>query len=119
MEKTAPQVANFEAIFATHIDVSRHMGNKPINSTGLERMLEFCKYVFQSEEQHVIVGGHSLWFKSFFVNFLPFQVEHVSKKKKIINGGVVAFDLMQASTPQYGDKYMIDPKSIRVVYGGF
>jgi len=50
--------------------------------------------------------------------FLPFTIKHVSKEKKIVNGGVVTFELMKAST-QYGDKYMIDPESIKVVYGGF
>ena len=68
---------------------------------------------------HVIVGGHSLWFKSYFQNFLPFSSNHVAKQKKIINGGVVAFDLVKVTTTQYGDKYMVDPNSIKVVYGGF
>ena len=68
---------------------------------------------------HVIVGGHSLWFKSYFQNFLPFSSKHVAKQKKIINGGVVAFDLVKVTTTQYGDKYMVDPNSIKVVYGGF
>lgn len=83
-------------------------------------MLDFNKHVFSSavREEHVIVGGHSLWFKSFFQNFLPFSSKHISKKKKIVNGGVVAFDLVKATT-QYGDRYMVDPKSIKVVYGGF
>ena len=83
-------------------------------------MNDFCKFVFSGpiREEHIIVGGHSLWFKSFFENFLPFSVSHVCKKKKIVNGGVVAFELMKAKT-QYGDKYMIDPKTVRVVYGGF
>lgn len=83
-------------------------------------MTDFSKHVFSSavREEHVIVGGHSLWFRSFFQNFLPFNVKHVSKEKKIVNGGVVAFELVKATT-QYGDKFMIDPKTIKVVYGGF
>lgn len=97
-----------------------HMGNKPVNTNGLKRMKEFCSYTFSPavREDHIIVGGHSLWFKYFFINFLPFNVGHVAKKKKIVNGGVVAFDLMKANTKQ-GTKYMIDPKSIRVIHGGF
>ena len=102
------------------MNTTYHTGNKAINSSGLGRMNDFCQFVFSSpvREEHIIVGGHSLWFKSFFVNFMPSNVNHVSKKKKIVNGGVVAFELMKATT-QYGDKYMIDPKTIRVVYGGF
>lgn len=119
IEKTS-KVCDFQEIFATQVDTNWNMGNKSLNSTGFSRMNEFCQYVFQKSvrEQHIIVGGHSLWFKSFFQNFLPFNVSHPAKKKKIINGGVVAFELLRAQT-QYGEKYMVDPKSIRVVYGGF
>jgi hypothetical protein len=120
LEKTSTKICNFQEIFANQVDTSRHFGNKPIGSSGYSRMLEFCNFAFSKSvrEEHIIVGGHSLWFKSFFGNFLPFSVNHVAKKKKIVNGGVVAFELMKAHT-KYGDKYMIDPKTIRVVYGGF
>ena len=119
MEKTS-KVCNFQELFATQVDSSRHTGNKAVDSTGYGRMTDFCQYVFSPavRDNHVIVGGHSLWFKSFFQMFLPFTIKHVSKEKKIVNGGVVTFELMKAST-QYGDKYMIDPESIKVVYGGF
>jgi hypothetical protein len=100
--------------------MSLHIGNKPINTNGLKRMLDFCEFVFSPsvKESHVIVGGHSIWFRSFFNMFLPYSVHHVSKNKKIVNGGVVTFELMKAETRR-GPKYMIDPKTIRVVYGGF
>jgi hypothetical protein len=35
-----------------------------------------------------------------------------------VNGGIITFDLMKAETRR-GPSYMIDPKTIRVVYGGF
>jgi hypothetical protein len=70
------------------------------------------------EEENVIVGGHSIWFRSFFRTYLPYTVDHVSKKRKVVNAGCVAFTLLKATTGQ-GDKYMIDPKSIKVIYGGF
>lgn len=119
IEKTS-KVCKFQEIFATQVDTSRHTGNKPIKSTGYGRMTDFCKHTFSPavREKYIIVGGHSLWFKSFFQNFLPYHIEHISKEKKIINGGVVVFELVKATT-QYGDKFMVDPKSVKVVYGGF
>lgn len=120
IEKTSTKVCNFQEIFATQVDTSRHTGNKPVNSNGLVRMEDFCKHIFSTavREEHVIVGGHSLWFRSFFDSYLPYSVNHQARKKKIQNGGVVAFELLHAKT-QYGDKYMVDPKTIRVVYLGF
>lgn len=120
IEKTNTKICNFQEFFTNQVDTTRHFGNKPVRSSGYGRMLEFCDFVFSKavREEHIIVGGHSLWFRSFFDNFLPFNVNHVARKKKIVNGGIVAFELMKAQT-KYGDKYMIDPKTIRVVYGGF
>ena len=99
--------------------MSLHIGNKPINTNGLKRMNEFCDFAFSGvNEEHVIVGGHSIWFRTFFKTFLPYQVDHVCKNRKIVNGGVVAFTLMKLQTPK-GNKYMVDPNSIQVLYGGF
>lgn len=100
--------------------MSFHTGNKPLNTNGYKRMLEFCELVFSDAcaEEYVIVGGHSIWFRYFFNMFLPFSVELVCKKKKIVNGGIVTFELMKAETRR-GPKYMIDPKTVKVVYGGF
>ena len=109
---------NFQEIFTNRTDMSMHSGNKPVNTNGLKRMKEFCKYVFSQRTEAFIVGGHSIWFRSFFQNFLPYDVDHVAKKRKIVNAGAVGFTLMKVSTPQ-GDKYMIDPESVTVVYGGF
>jgi broad specificity phosphatase PhoE len=112
------KICDFAQIFAKQVDVSLHIGNKPINTNGLKRMNEFCDYVFTLEEDHVIVGGHSIWFRSFFKTFLPYTIDHVSKTKKIVNCGIVSFKLMKASTGE-GDKFMIDPQSVKVVHGGF
>jgi len=114
------KICDFQAIFTKQVDVSLHAGNKPINTNGLLRMTEFCDYCFSSavKEDHIIAGGHSIYFRSFFRTFLPYGEDHISKKNKIINAGVVAFDLIKASTPD-GDKYMVDPKSISVIFGGF
>lgn len=100
--------------------MSLHSGNKPLDTNGLKRMLAFGDFIFSPsvKEHHVIVGGHSIWFRSFFRTFLPYTTVHPSKQKKIVNGGVIAFELIKASTKS-GTKYMVDPDSIHVVYGGF
>lgn len=119
VDKTS-KICNFQELFLNQVDMSLHTGNKPLNTNGLIRMLAFCDFVFSpsAKEQYVIAGGHSIWFRSFFQSFLPYTKEHASKKKKMVNGGVVAFDLIKANTKS-GPKYMIDPNSIEVVYGGF
>eukprot|EP00538_Stauroneis_constricta_P011492 CAMPEP_0119557350 /NCGR_PEP_ID=MMETSP1352-20130426/9043_1 /TAXON_ID=265584 /ORGANISM="Stauroneis constricta, Strain CCMP1120" /LENGTH=367 /DNA_ID=CAMNT_0007604445 /DNA_START=140 /DNA_END=1246 /DNA_ORIENTATION=- len=113
-------VCNFQDIFLNQVDMSLHYGNKPVNTNGLKRMLEFCDFLFTPsvKEKHVIVGGHSIWFRSFFQAFLPQDFDHDSKKKKVINGGIVKFDLLKASADA-GTAFMIDQNSIEVVYGGF
>mmetsp|Transcript_17159 Transcript_17159/g.24145 ORF Transcript_17159/g.24145 Transcript_17159/m.24145 type:complete len:401 (-) Transcript_17159:24-1226(-) len=107
-------------ILTNQCDTSLHTGNKPINSNGLIRMQEFCSVVFDKiEKDHVIVAGHSLWFRSFFRTFLPHTVDHVSKKKKLVNGGCVGFTLERIETSKGNYKYLIDPRGITVLYGGF
>jgi hypothetical protein len=113
------RVCDFQAIFTNQTDMSLHTGNKPINTNGLIRMNAFCDFAFSGvKEEHLIVGGHSIWFRTFFKTFLPYQVNHVAKNRKIVNGGVVAFTLMKLDTPK-GSKYMVDQNSIQVIYGGF
>jgi len=114
------KMCDFQEIFDSQTDMSLYTGNKPLNTNGLKRMQDFCEFVYSPsvKENNVIVGGHSIWFRSFFNMFLPYSVHHVSKNKKIVNGGIVTFELMKADTRR-GPKYMIDPKTIKVVYGGF
>jgi len=111
-------IADFQQIYAKQCDVTLHDGNKPVNSNGLIRMLQFNKYAFEQEEEVLICGGHSIWFRSFFKTFLPYSNDHVSKTRKIVNGGTVSFSLMKMETED-GPVYMIDSNSILVVYGGF
>jgi hypothetical protein len=109
---------NFQEIFSARTDMSLHKGNKPLTTNGLKRMKEFNKYIFSQRAESFVVGGHSIWFRSFFKEFLPYMSDHVSKKRKIINCGCVGFVMMKVSTPN-GDKFMVDPESITVIYGGF
>jgi len=112
-------LCDFQGIFTKQTDMSLHRGNKPIKTNGLIRMNEFCDFVFSKVKEDVaIVGGHSIYFRSFFRTYLPYNADHVSKKRKVQNAGCVAFTLLKATTDE-GDKYMIDPKSIEVIYRGF
>jgi len=120
IDKTS-NLCDFQSTFFHQVDMSLHAGNKPLNTNGLKRMREFCDFVFSPsvKEDHVIVGGHSIWFRAFFNAFLPYKEEHVGKKKKIVNCGIVALTLIKYTRPSGQPTYMIDPKSVEVVYGGF
>jgi len=112
-------IADFQQIYSKQCDASLNDGNKPINTNGLIRMMKFCDYVFEQEDVEVLIcGGHSIWFRSFFKTFLPYSDNHVAKTRKIVNGGTVSFTLLKTETDN-GPVYMVDPKSILVVYGGF
>jgi len=119
--EVSSDVCDFTSIFTKQVDMQYHLGNKPIDTNGLKRMMEFNQKVFSSTlpEDYIIVGGHSIWFRSFFREFLPRDSVHVGKKKKIVNCGAVALDLWKTTTDDGRHKFMIDEKSIRVVYGGF
>ena len=110
---------DFQTIFTKQVDMSLHTGNKPIRTNGLKRMDAFCDIVFCQEEDHLIVGGHSIYFRSFFRTYLPYNEDHVAKSNKIVNCGVVALDLLKFKNEYGKSYYMIDSKSVRVIYGGF
>ena len=106
-------------IYRTRCDTSKNKGNKSIKSNGLERIEAFCKLIFEDiDAQSIVATGHSYWFRAFFQTYLPHSFEHPAKKKKLINGGIAGFTLKRKKT-ESGDKYMIDPSSIVVLYGGF
>eukprot|EP00299_Pterocystis_sp_00344_P006457 c1830_g1_i1.p1 GENE.c1830_g1_i1~~c1830_g1_i1.p1 ORF type:complete len:355 (+),score=60.85 c1830_g1_i1:36-1067(+) len=99
-------------------DASRNHGNKSLSSNGLIRMLSFAEWAFQRPERYVIVAGHSLWFRSFFRVFLPTNVRHPSKDRKMHNCGMVAFTLIRSK--RGGEvAYQIDPESILPLHKGF
>lgn len=129
-------------IYANQTDTSLNKGNKDIECNGLKRMESFCNLLFAtnsdgtakkddsknesdtstmlSNADHVMCTGHSYWFRAFFQTYLPKDFEHVSKKKKLVNGGLVGFTLCHTKVKATGeDKYMIDPASITVLYAGF
>jgi hypothetical protein len=107
--------------FSSMVDTKLHTGNKSLKSNGILRLNQFCADIFDQSKlpkSTVIAAGHSLFFRSMFQVFLPRGVEHIGKKKKIVNGGVVMFTLREATVDKRKE-YMIDPSSVVVVYGGF
>jgi len=111
---------SLQPIYDSQIDTSKHTGNKPVNSNGLKRLMEFCNIAFtEIEKDCIIAAGHSLWFRSFFRTFLPHNNNHVAKQKKLVNGGVVGFTLERIEVGKDHYEYLIDPTSIVVLNGGF
>lgn len=95
-----------------------NFGNKPIFGSGLDRLNEFAAFCMmpQLAGKTIIVGGHSLWFRTFFRTFLPRGFDHVAKDCKMANAGVVGFTLtgtIVAGKPLY----RVDPKSLTEVFG--
>mmetsp|Transcript_37623 Transcript_37623/g.80299 ORF Transcript_37623/g.80299 Transcript_37623/m.80299 type:complete len:397 (-) Transcript_37623:116-1306(-) len=108
--------------FTKLVDTRYHAGNKTLDSNGLIRLEQFCAAVFDSSKlprDVVIAAGHSLFYRSIFQVYLPRGYEHISKKKKLVNGGTVMVTLREATTAGGRKEYMIDPRSVTVVYGGF
>lgn len=108
-------------ILTKHVDTTMHTGNKPIDSNGLKRMQAFCKVAFEDIDNKCIVAcGHSLWYRSFFRTYLPRELDHVAKRKKLVNGGCVGFVLKRVSIDSGKHyEYMIDPSSVTILHGGF
>lgn len=109
-------------IYEAQTDSRLYTGNKPVNGKGIDRLQEFCKLAFTEFESKdaIVAAGHSLWFRSFFRTYLPHSSTHISKKKKLINGGLVGFTLQRLKDPASGEfHYMVDPLSITVLHGGF
>jgi len=123
LDRTSKNICDFPFIFAHQVDTSLHVGNKPLNTNGLKRMMAFNDFVFSpscAQEDYIVCGGHSIWFRSYFRTFLPRDVNHVSKTNKVVNCGIVALTLMKTMDSRTGKAvYMVDPKSVTVVYGGF
>ena len=108
--------------FTSLIDTKFQTGNKSLDSNGLIRLHQFMADVFDSSKlpkDTIIAAGHSLFYRSIFQVFLPRGMEHISKKKKLVNGGTVMVTLREARLSDGTKEYMIDPNSVVVVYGGF
>ena len=115
----APRLALPDPSLRLSFDAAANAGNKSTSTPGYSRLMSFAQWASERPESTLIIGGHSLWFRSFFQCFLPPTVDHVSKKRKIVNCGVVGLTL-QVLRDYHGQlHYRVDPSSIAVVYGGF
>ncbi len=110
---------NLAEAYRTKVNPLYHLGNKPTSSNGQARMLRFCDWAFAEDRGTLIVFGHSLYFRSFFREFLPRAVEHQAKDRKLVNCGAVAFKLQAFEAPGSGTVFRIDPESIVAHHGGF
>ena len=102
----------------TRFDASDHAGNKTLALRGIRRLEDFASWAAGRPERAIIVGGHSLWFRSFFARYLT-RTEHPAAKRKMVNCGVVAFTLSTVPQAKGTVRHFIRPESISVVYGGF
>lgn len=104
------------------LDASETAGNKGFKRKAVKSMEEFCDWCFKQPEPVIIVSaGHSLYFKNFFRTFLPKKIDHHAKDKKMVNCGVVAFNL-QKGVLEYDPHwtgFKIDGNSVTTLYGGF
>lgn len=90
-------------------------GNKALFGRGDARLAAFAAWCAARPEEYVVVGGHSLVFREFFKRYLPAASAFPGKSRKMINCGVVAFDLEVFAD---GEAF-VDEASVEVVYGGF
>lgn len=105
--------------YKTRLDHRQNAGNKTLGMKADKRQKQFVKWVLEQKDiDCIIVAGHSLWFREFFKSFMPKSSTHAAKTTKMVNCGVVAFDLYR--TVQHSTEVIrIPPESIKEIYGGF
>lgn len=104
------------------LDPEYNNGNKTMSFYGIKRLQAFNAWVFSRPEDTIIVGGHSLWFRSFFQTYIPHANQNLSCcTKKIVNSGAVAFSLSQSKEKNSDGEFMyrIDPDTVTTVSGGY
>ena len=95
--------------FAALVDVWRNTGNKAVASTVLTRLRWFCANILDNvwlPLTTVVAAGHSLFYRSLFRVCLRRAMEHVSKRKKPVNGGTVQMTLREATLGDGGKEYV-------------
>ncbi|KAK7239649.1 hypothetical protein SO694_00028346 [Aureococcus anophagefferens] len=89
----APDLPRVPAPLAAGRSTARgNLGTKPPLGDGRRRLEAFCAYALAADEGCVVAVGHSLWFRSFFDEYLPERrwARARARVAKIRNGGVVA-----------------------------
>lgn len=113
---------NKEEFRATeYFDASMNRGNKPIRSSGLDRLVSFAAFCFEEDQEEyntIIASGHSFFFRYFFKYFLDADKNHEAKTQKIANTGVVKFKL-QKGIKNGQTWYRIPEESLQTIHIGF
>jgi len=100
-------------------ELGLNAGSKPLSSHGGRRLAAFARWALARPEECVIVAGHSLWFQSFFREYLPAESQHDAKAFKVANGGVVAC-VLESGTDAKGKRILaVRPESVVAVHKGF
>ncbi|CAG9582839.1 conserved hypothetical protein [Leishmania major strain Friedlin] len=116
---------------AVVFDPYLNAGNRVAGVDVYQRMDEFIMHLFGGSGEanlvpaaggsnaalkEVIVVGHSGYFRNFFRRFLPPHSTHISKKRKMQNCAVVAFELTRAET---SGEVAVEESTLKVLYKGF
>ncbi|EDQ89033.1 uncharacterized protein MONBRDRAFT_32599 [Monosiga brevicollis MX1] len=114
-DRNAPIMKPFDMnkSYATMLDPTENFGNKPVKGNGKQRIDAFNEvpalycirlilWLFSDavDTDTVVLCGHSLWFMSYFKEFLPLDSNHPSKKKKMKNGAIVYLQVSLYETQQ-------------------
>lgn len=111
---------NSEGLLATF-----NKGNKGLMCHAGHRLEEFCEWALSDVspaalQPTVVAAGHSIWFQTFFQAYMPHAAYHECKHRKLVNCGVLAFDLeLLQGLPGDPPEYRVKPESVQVIYGGF
>eukprot|EP00913_Durusdinium_trenchii_P028133 g26377.t1 len=101
-------------------DHRQNAGNKTLGMKADKRQKQFVKWVLEQKDiDCIIVAGHSLWFREFFKSFMPKSSTHAAKTTKMVNCGVVAFDLYR--TVQHSTEViraLVEDAGNEQVFGG-
>jgi hypothetical protein len=136
-EATTAELHGVDAvkIYTNHIDPSSYVGQKELRPSngGLKRIKEFAKWCFeaaQDDAETIIVGGHSLYFKYFFKQYvMDGTPNHISQLNKMHNCAAIKFEFEELQLKR-GDAtvtaYRVVPASlpddhskVKYLYKGF
>jgi len=115
-EKVGVDMSEF---LARRVQPLEHKGTKGIFSNGEIRINKFIKWIFESNEECFIIGGHSLYFKEIFKGYLPKESTYVGKKYKMINGAAVGFKIGEFVGVDGKVVYQILENSVQIIHLGF
>jgi hypothetical protein len=134
-EATTAELGGVDAVkmYNKHMDAKLYAGQKELRPKqgGLKRIKEFAKWCFEKEQDGkdtIIVGGHSLYFKYFFKQYVMDGTPmHISQENKMHNCAAVVFEFEEimvdgAKMARYRvvpDSLLNDHDKVKCFYKGF